>query len=285
MKRDMGAALNLCEQCCHEEAVWLSSFFGSQRPEDEREALRRFQSSSEVRALCFAGLVCSLDLNLLQLAAENDYAFAQSSLASCLQSREWATKAAEQGERDGFKILGFLEPEPNKAVEYFSEAARLGDVESMHELAKLCPVSDPAHFDWLGRAARLNFASPFVEACISPVKLYMATKSNPSIVFVIGKYFHGHINAPEQVVFGEPIISYFDIWVAYDDDMGDDLVTLVLNAAKFADHFFVSQCLGARRAVDNWILIAIRCGVVKDVRRLIAHQIWQDRTQGRYSLS
>ncbi len=49
------------------------------------------------------------------------------------------------------------------------------------------------------------------------------------------------------------------------------------------DHFQVSNG-NARLAVDAWVLVGRRLGVVKDIRRVVAEMIWTDRCEYGYKL-
>lgn len=53
--------------------------------------------------------------------------------------------------------------------------------------------------------------------------------------------------------------------------------------AKFALDFFRFQVQKCREAIWTWTLVGIRNGVVKDIRRLISHMIWDARDEAKYA--
>ncbi len=78
----------------------------------------------------------------------------------------WAGKAAAQGERDGFYLLGRCYDEAEgcernveRAKENFLIAAELSDVYAMLHLSQLLRKADPRRFVWLGNAAKCNSGS------------------------------------------------------------------------------------------------------------------------------
>jgi hypothetical protein len=83
---------------------------------------------------------------------------------------------------------------------------------------------------------------------------------SPAVMFAIGHALRGHVDEEAKTVFG-------DNW---------NFVNLV-NPAKQAIAFYEAQISSYRKAVDNWTLVGIRFGVVKDIRRVIAELIWSTR--------
>lgn len=86
------------------------------------------------------------------------------------------------------------------------------------------------------------------------------------IWFAIGEAVHGHLNVARQEIFGSIRFPH------------------CIHRAQRALLFFVGQSLAARRAVDTWTLCGIRCGLIRDIRILIAKIVWAARLQAEYGV-
>lgn len=99
------------------------------------------------------------------------------------------------------------------------------------------------------------------------VELFNSDSSLAPIVFMIGRTLNGHVNTDKREILGES--SMLNSWIG---------------AANRAVDFFSFQISAARKAIDTWTMVALRFGVVKDVRIVIARMIWQARESADYAV-
>ena len=134
--QDVKLALELATHCQHPEARWLTEVFAGRGVNHVEEALAVLEEKNDARSLCFVARLSSpVDLVWLRRSAELGYAFAQAIMAEETSEDEgfaWASRAAVQGERDGYYWLGrcFIdargcEKDEKKAKESFLKAANL----------------------------------------------------------------------------------------------------------------------------------------------------------------
>lgn len=249
-KQDVKRALGLAAVCQHEDALWLNDMCSRNNVTSAWEISRVFvRYGSDARALCFSAAIDG-DEERMRQSARMGYAFAQAWLAKRgrrEEIKEWAQKAAAQGERDGYCCL--------HTKEGFLRASELGCVESMKAFALLLGESDPQRFFWLGRAASHGASLQFREEFHKQVCL-----GRPDTVFAIGRALKGHVNFEANKLFG---IQYGYNWV--------------FGSVKLAIDFFEARILAVRHAVDAWTFVGMRLHVVKDIRRMIAELIWKAR--------
>ncbi len=84
------------------------------------------------------------------------------------------------------------------------------------------------------------------------------------IIIIIGRALKGNIDTEKKRIFSKS-----------DPRIG---------SANQAASFYSLQIKSARLAVDMWVHIAIRFGIVKDIRRLISKVIWDARIEANYKL-
>lgn len=252
-RQDVKRALELATVCQHNDAKWLVELFSRDRVTTAWEASCAFRrETNDARALCFSAAMAG-DQERMRRSAAMGYAFAQAWLANRTrgeESREWAQKAAAQGERDGYRQLG--------TKEGFWRAIELGCIESMQNYAFLFGESDPQRFFWLGQAAIRGSSFRFRNEFHEQVRLFRRHDT----VFAIGRALKGHVDFEAKKLFG---ISYGYNWV--------------FGSAKSAIEFFDARVLAARHAVDAWTLIGIQFKIVKDIRRVISELIWKAREE------
>jgi hypothetical protein len=90
--------------------------------------------------------------------------------------------------------------------------------------------------------------------------------SNAAGMFAIGEALCGHVNFETGCIFGSA--NEFE---------------LRLNRARKAIKFYEFQLSAYRGAVNTWSLVALRFGVVKDIRLLIGRLIWDARREAKYN--
>jgi len=239
------------------------------------------QGNDDARALCFAALVDENDLDekLLRRSAEMGFALAQAwmfFLTEGLECFSFASRAAAQGERDGFLYLGRCyrngdgcDLDLEKAKENYLLAAKMDFVQAMLYYGEFLDDSDPQRWHWLGLAAARGDASRFLTNFPSLVICFESDRSLAPAVLAIGRALRGHIDEETKEIFGDT--STFDSRIG---------------PANRAIDFFTAQCAAARKAVDAWCLIARRVdGLInKDVRKKIGMLIWEARDLALYKI-
>jgi hypothetical protein len=279
VKQDIKNSLELASVCKHTNAVWLAKLFAGRDVASREEARQVFLGcENDARALCFAGLLGGSSVEIRRAADLGD-AFAQSVMAmsnSELQNRldklGWAKKSAVQGERDGFRWLGWCfkrgtgcKKNLDFARENYLKAIELGEVFSIQMYALLLSPSDPERYSWFARAAIHGRSAPIVSKMLIEIRDVNSGFGNASAVYAIGRALKGHIDVEKQTIFSSRL--------SFGNHIGP-----AIQAVRFYD--FQTQMY--RKAVDVWTILAIRCNIVKDIRRLIAQIIWEGRKQAKY---
>jgi hypothetical protein len=287
--RDVKRSLQLAATCQHPEAQWLAELFAGKDVHIVEAVREVFLAHDDARALCFSSIfLFPFDDARLRRSAELGYAFAQAKMAGLVffhgaaadeRSFAFAQRAALQGERDGFALLGYCfengagcDRDLIKAKENYLSASKLGDVNSMIFLgSKYLQDNDPQKWRWLGNAAaRGDPFNTFLLSFSRVVKSFESDLSWAPVVFVIGRALQGHIDERERKIFR----------------MGTDFY-LRKGPANRAIDFFTNQCAAARRAVDAWCLIALRVNskVNRDIRKKIGMMIWGLREEADYAVA
>ncbi len=259
--QDISSALSLARNCKHPDAVWLSSVCKDASSIDEaRDVFLSHQD--DARALCFAWFLSSMkddDLSLLRRSAQLGHAFACATLIDRVWSEDsnlsysLAERAAGQLERDGLYWLGMMKGwrEDNLLI-----AAELGHGAASSIMVDFVGRSDPAHWVWLARAASRGFSGMFLTRFALPVRDFFKDGTGSATeVFFIGRTF-------ERGNFA-----------------GGDEIEKAL-----AIDFYRRQVESSRKAVDTWVLIGKRLGIIKDIRNLIANLIWDARFEANYKV-
>jgi hypothetical protein len=268
---NIDAGVRFARECTHEDARWLAALFPD-GPVVERdvflETLRALPDDR--RALFFvASVVFSAsvgDFAMLQRAAEMDYAPAQAALAearalfSPQQCLDWAERSAAQQCRSGMYALARMCASTNlaRSKQLMREAALLGCVGAMWAYAAIVPTDDPEQFEFLARAAAHGVQ-------MAGRKLsHAATRLSRQVRFDVGRACV--INAEEGRAQG---------FVAIEQEFG---------ALKAAVKFYVDCNAAARAAIECWIAVARRLGVMRDIRGIIARMLWKQRIHWSSSL-
>jgi len=139
-KQDVKRALELASTCRHPDAQWLTEVCAGKdvKTSEEAKAVFLAQGNDDARALCFVALVGEDDVDVprLRRSAEMGFALAQAWMFNYTEGIErytFASRAAAQGERDGFYHLGYCyrfadgcEQDLGKAKENYLFAAKIG---------------------------------------------------------------------------------------------------------------------------------------------------------------
>jgi hypothetical protein len=275
VEQDLKKALELASVCGHRNAVWLTKLFGGRDISCREETRQVFLGcENDLRAVCFAGLLGG-PVEGVSRAADLGDAFAQARMAMETEDEErflWAEKSAAQGERNGFYWLGRCyrdgsgcEEDVERAKENHLVAAELGDVAAMVCVGRLFDKDDPQRFVWFGRAAANRRCISFLDEMRGQICNFNSGTGIAKVVFVIGRALRGSIDNEERAIFGE----YYN----FETYSGH---------AKQALQFYEFQLQSYQKAVESWTTIAMRNGVVKDIRKMIGKMIWDAREEAAY---
>jgi hypothetical protein len=269
--RDVEKGLQMARECQHPDAVWLSSRFPSgaeATPQRMWEMMR--EQGDDPRAMWLAwacGGRQGDDEGLLRRAAERGYARAQVSLArlpgNLVERIPLLEKAAAQNDRDALCMLGFREmrdqgEDKAKAIELFRRAAELNDGDALWTYGELAFRSDDwQRYHWWGRAALRGFD---LEVCSAVLELLPSFEEggNGRILHTIAPLLLSNIDLENGMVFGE----------VYSADE-------VRQFARVTELHNVMMSR-ARAAIDCWSMAGRRCGIVKDMRVMIAKTAWAE---------
>jgi hypothetical protein len=277
----LNKTLRLARQCRHPDAVWLTSLFPEDGVRVTRDDFMQELSTQEddPRAVFFRCALCMGHdpgrQGGLRRAAKAAYAPALRFRAELLR-RKAEREGREEGER---KMLR------RKAARAMGHAARAGDRDAMFVHAAAWLKMGPANLKavaQLHEAANLGqLDAMLVVAGVDP-KLHMQERVSifkralscdfpkvsrkigerferkPTLVlaFALGGACHGMLESEQANFFGEPIFP---------------------PSLRDAEKVFLSACEKAAAAVECWIGVARRLGVVRDLRRVIAKLLWRDR--------
>jgi TPR repeat protein len=275
VKQDVKKALASAAVCEHLDAIWLTNLFTGRDVSTVEEARQVFLGcENDPRALCLAAILDDSDHEICRAAVLGG-ALSQASMAFKTYGDEcfrWAGKAAVQGERDGFFWLGCCNrngqgcvKDVEKAKECFLIAAELGCVNSMIELGLLLEESCPQRFLWLGKAAVNGHYGRFLSKMEEQICNFRFGIGHANVVFEIGRALKGHIDNEKREIFRSA--NKFDSRIVPATD---------------ALQFYNFQLESYRKAVDTWTFVAIRCKVVKDIRKMIGKIIWDARDEAKY---
>jgi TPR repeat protein len=252
-QQDVKRALELASTCRHPDAQWLIGVCAGKDVKTCEEAKDVFlaQGNDDARALCFAALFYGYDLPRLRRSAEMGFALAQAWMCLHTEGLEhftFASRAAAQGERDGFYFLGCCykfaigcEKDLEKAKENCLLAAKMDHVAAMDNLGSLFDETDPQRWHWWGLAAARGSAESFLNNFAGLVDRFESDPSLAPVVFTIGRALKGHVDEEKR--------GFFDDKEDFDSRIGP---------ANRAANFFTAQCAAARRADDAWCLMAVR---------------------------
>lgn len=163
--QDVRRALELASTCKHPDAQWLIGVCSGKDVKTSGQARAVFlaQGNDDARAVCFAALIAArLSTSpsntrqmhiVMKRFAEMGFAFAQAWMSfytGGLERFTFASRAAAQGERDGFYHLGLCfksgvgcEQDLEKAKENLLIAAKMNCNRAMENYGLLLDESDP----------------------------------------------------------------------------------------------------------------------------------------------
>jgi hypothetical protein len=210
---------------------------------------------------------------LLRRAAELGYVPAQAEWAWCCgvetERYERAEKTAAQGDRNGLFELGYClwnglgcERDRNRAVAFWKEAAELGNRLAQFRVGRdAFAARDWQRFHWLGKSAAWGYASALTElqsATREQLELFDEGSVSGRAVFELGATFKEHVDTANGMVFDELV------------DVKD------LKTAQRCVELHGEWTTAAQVAIECWLVISMRRGVVKDIRLGIARLLWDE---------
>jgi hypothetical protein len=263
--------LQLARECKLPDAVWFASLFPAGvavTKKRMREVM--LQQGNDARALYIAWTLADDGATeLLERATQMSYAPAQAAMAwatSGTASFEWAEKAAARGDRVGLFNLArcFLNglgcvTDAGKATELYKQAAYLEHPIAMFWYGDLA-FSDHEweRYVWWGRASTRGFGGQLFAANVVRL-LPLFEKDELCLVL--------HTVAPViRARFDVSSCTAFNLSVT--KGMSDKLRRIL--------ELHEAMLQRARRAIDCWSVVSRRCGLVKDVRLVVAKMVWKD---------
>lgn len=218
VKQDVVRAIELAQSCEHVEAHFLKEIFAGRSVTTKEEARAILLSNeNSPQAVCFAEIVMRdkdlIDWDRVRRSAELGFAFAEAILAEHVRTGEecfyFAQKAAAQGERNGFHMLGRClqngsgcEKDLMTARENFFFAAELGHVQSMVLYGEMLDDFDPQRWLWLGIAASHGAFGYFLGGFSAQVVAFNAGHGVFPVIFAIGRALKGNVSAKDRLIFG-----------------------------------------------------------------------------------
>jgi hypothetical protein len=211
----------------------------------------------------------NMDLTLLVRAAGMGYAPAQAHLAR-FPSRierffEMAERAAAQCDRSGLYLLGDFYmrgrgcvQDKDKGVELLRQAAELEHGSGQREYGALAfGEHDWQRYYWWGRSVARGFGFDFLHA-LGPLEALFEEGELGRVLHTVAAVLRAHVDFAEHTIGGERIT--------------EQQVEIAQRLVELHD-----AMLGrARRAIDCWSMAGRRCGVVKDIRVMIAKLAWEE---------
>jgi hypothetical protein len=269
--RKIRKGLKIARSCRHPDSMWLASLFpAGVAVTEQRVAQVMLEQGSDRRALFFAGMLGSTAL--LQRSAEMGYAPAQAQMAARCKDElcfEWARRAAEQMDRGGLHMLGLCYrngcgcvEDKDKWLALCAQAAELEHpraqwVHSRVAFGRL----DWQRYHWWGRALANGYTDySFGEDVLTLLDLLPSFEKGEHgrLLHAVAPLVRAAVNVATTAV---PRVPVSDTARAKINRL------FVLNEAMLRR---------ARRAIACWSMAGRQCGVVKDVRVVVAKMAWED---------
>jgi hypothetical protein len=272
-KIDVEKGLQGARECSHPDALWLSSLFpaGVDVSRDRMCEVMEAQGD-DARALFLRWKIGDRDSReQLVRAAEKGYAPAQAELSlysgdetECFRL---AQRASDQGDRDGvFQLahcymysIGCRKEDRNKAMVLFERAAELQHAQAQVVFATCTyDTIDWRRFQWLALASARGDSHTFRREVVRALSAFLKGKLG-RILHIVAPVIRRGLDASRRTLFGA-------------DVDGEKQVKKLLRVVALHDAMLVR----AGRAVRCWSAVGLRCGLVKDVRVMIAKKAWEE---------
>jgi TPR repeat protein len=263
------SGLQMARQCSHPDAQWLASLFPAGRAavtsQHFLEVMR--EQKNDARAFFLEWLHVRPNKDLLLRSAQMGYAPAEAEMASVATSDDetfvWAQRSSAQGDRHGAFQLGWClhngvgcVGDKARALELFRFAAECGrsDAQFWYGLRGFGEF-DWERYYWQGLAALRGSCSGWVAAVLR-LLLSFERGEYGRILHTVALLIPLRLGVPKVLSHG-PSKSELE---GLQRVLG--LQSAMLNRT--------------RRAVACWSVVGLRCGLVKDVRVMIAKMVWQE---------
>jgi hypothetical protein len=260
-------------ECRHPDAQWLASLFPrgvSVNRADLREVL--LELDDDPRAVYMTWLFCedATTLPALVAAAERGYARAQAELSKQCEEYEdtfkWAEKAGLQFDREGLYKLGDCyyygrgcARDKERGIELIRQAAELQLAAAQYCYGLLAfGEADWERFLWWGRAALRGRELFMFYAALVGVRRSFERGELGRILHTVAPVTRRLFDAKAKERYGD----FFD-----DSDVAYFELLSALHRAMLGR---------ARAAIHCWSAVALRLGVVKDIRVMIAKMAWEE---------
>jgi hypothetical protein len=265
-------ALRRARECRHPDARWLASLGCSTRAELEQAVVAQ---TDDPRALVFVAVCKNVGpaeqherLRLLERAAEMGDARAQVQMSLLKRMRgeglRFAEMAAAQGERAGLRILAHHKRYGEEcaqdlpaAIELFRRASELGCPRSQVSYGDLAyGPEDWQRLCWWGRASRRGWCSAALLRTALGLLPRFERGGLARALFVAGPA----VRALADTMLGR--------LAQYEPERAQQQDRLLSLCDELMER--------ARRAIRCWSLVGLRCGVVKDMRVMVAKMLWEE---------
>jgi hypothetical protein len=275
---DVELGLRLARESQHPDGLWLAALFppgvAVTRAHAEQVVL---EQGEDPRAMCLAWQLCGTSSRerdaMVRRAAEMGYAPAQTLLSQLIshhtpgeKSFLWAVRGAEQGYRHSichlahcFRLGEGCKRDDQKALDLYWEAAELGHAWAQVSLSRV--GFGALHWErylWWGRAAMRGVErDKFYKDIFKSLPAF--EKGNRlRILHTVAPVVKITLDDARQSWFGK---------TAAGANMGKLERVVQLHEAMLGR---------ARRAIDCWSVAGRRCGLVRDVRLMIARMAWDE---------
>lgn len=254
-KQNVPEAIRRARSCNNKDAQWLASLFMIDTPTRTRardDLCDRLEQESNPLARVFLLRLRRImpliktPIELLSIYQIHEISYAAFLLAAfyhlfgnkCItETVHWANVCIKHGEPYGHFVLG-----------NFHQGALEGDVNCMYEYGNRCKGKE--RLLWLQRAAICNHR----QAWANFITIAMDSWRLEHIRYDVGTLVRGHID-------GSTLFGLF---------VEPGTLDMMLSYTKFANTIDNE----VRESINAWSLVAYRLGMYRDVRLLVARQVW-----------
>jgi hypothetical protein len=269
METPLAKGLQMARQCHHADAQWLAALF----PRSWRvsggtvEKVLRMQFPDSRAAYLVFLLFADHDDGGLRDAAESGYAPAMSLIARApdrpwSENERWAKKAAAKQDRHAFYWLWVHRWEmrytPEAALELLKGAAELYHTKAMFRYGWAQERGERYCWWALGATRCHHKAIATLEMAARSHLDAVRAGGCGRICFEIGAACHAHFDRKRRTLFG------------HGPQHG-------MASMRETVRLYRCTCAKARAAIACWACMARLSGVVKDVRQMIAHMLWDEK--------
>jgi hypothetical protein len=273
---DVEKALQMARECQHPDAQWLAALFPAGVPVTQQRMSEVMQAQGDAqgddaRGLFLLWRVGRESDSVLRRSAEMGYPPAQAlwsvnaydGAETCFK---WARLACEKGDREGAFQLSQCysdgigcEQDRTKALELCKQAAEWQHPQAQIWFGKTTyTVLEWQRYHWLGLASARGDSEAFRFDVVRSLPLFVKGQRG-RILHTVAPVIRRGLDAARKTLFGV-------------DVDGEKQVKKLQRVVTLHD-----AMLGrAKQAIGCWSVVGLRCGLVKDVRVLIAKNAWEE---------